>query len=67
MKIDAQYPIARNKVMVIDGETVITWPFNFSKAAEKNKESHEEGDTKKDQSEAEKERVRIIWLCCLPQ
>ena len=33
-KIDAQHAIAHNKVMIIDGETVITGSFNFTKAAE---------------------------------
>jgi len=33
-KIDARHAIAHNKVMVIDGETVITGSFNFTKAAE---------------------------------
>lgn len=32
--IDAQHAIAHNKVMIIDGETVITGSFNFTKAAE---------------------------------
>ena len=32
--IDAQHAIAHNKVMVIDGATVITGSFNFTKAAE---------------------------------
>lgn len=35
-KIDAQHAIAHNKVMVIDGETVITGSFNFTKAAEES-------------------------------
>ena len=35
-KIDAQHAIAHNKVMIIDGETVITGSFNFTKAAEQN-------------------------------
>jgi hypothetical protein len=35
-KIDAQHAIAHNKVMVIDGQTVITGSFNFTKAAEEN-------------------------------
>ena len=35
-KIDAQHAIAHNKVMVIDGETVITGSFNFTRAAEEN-------------------------------
>jgi phosphatidylserine/phosphatidylglycerophosphate/cardiolipin synthase-like enzyme len=40
VKIDAQHAIAHNKVMVIDGETVITGSFNFTKAAEeKNTEN----------------------------
>jgi phosphatidylserine/phosphatidylglycerophosphate/cardiolipin synthase-like enzyme len=36
VKIDAQHAIAHNKVMVIDGETVITGSFNFTRAAEEN-------------------------------
>jgi phosphatidylserine/phosphatidylglycerophosphate/cardiolipin synthase-like enzyme len=32
--IDAKHAIAHNKVMVIDGETVITGSFNFTKQAE---------------------------------
>ena len=36
MKIDAQHATAHNKVMIIDGETVITGSFNFTKAAEEN-------------------------------
>jgi phosphatidylserine/phosphatidylglycerophosphate/cardiolipin synthase-like enzyme len=32
--IDAKHAIAHNKVMIIDGETVITGSFNFTKAAE---------------------------------
>jgi phosphatidylserine/phosphatidylglycerophosphate/cardiolipin synthase-like enzyme len=35
-KIDAQHAIAHNKVMIIDGETVITGSFNFTKSAEEN-------------------------------
>lgn len=35
-KIDAKHAIAHNKIMVIDGETVITGSFNFTKAAEEN-------------------------------
>ncbi len=34
--IDAQHAIAHNKVILIDGETVITGSFNFTKAAEEN-------------------------------
>ncbi len=34
--IDAEHAIAHNKVMVIDGQTVITGSFNFTKAAEEN-------------------------------
>jgi phosphatidylserine/phosphatidylglycerophosphate/cardiolipin synthase-like enzyme len=34
--IDAQHAIAHNKVMVIDGLTVITGSFNFTEAAEDN-------------------------------
>jgi phosphatidylserine/phosphatidylglycerophosphate/cardiolipin synthase-like enzyme len=38
--IDARHAIAHNKVMVIDGDTVITGSFNFTKAAEsKNAEN----------------------------
>jgi len=38
--IDAKHAIAHNKVMVIDGTTVITGSFNFTKAAEeKNTEN----------------------------
>lgn len=36
VKIDAQHAIAHNKIMIIDGETVITGSFNFTKAAEEN-------------------------------
>jgi ABC-type branched-subunit amino acid transport system ATPase component len=36
VKIDAQHAIAHNKVMIVDGEVVITGSFNFTKAAEKN-------------------------------
>lgn len=32
--IDSEHKIAHNKVMVIDGETVITGSFNFTKAAQ---------------------------------
>lgn len=40
VKIDAQHSIAHNKVMIIDGESVITGSFNFTKAAEeKNAEN----------------------------
>ncbi len=35
--IDAQHETAHNKVMVIDGNTVITGSFNFTKAAEEDK------------------------------
>jgi phosphatidylserine/phosphatidylglycerophosphate/cardiolipin synthase-like enzyme len=34
VRIDAAHAISHNKVMVIDGETVITGSFNFTKAAE---------------------------------
>jgi phosphatidylserine/phosphatidylglycerophosphate/cardiolipin synthase-like enzyme len=34
--IDAQHAIAHNKVMIIDGQTVITGSFNFTKAAEQS-------------------------------
>jgi phosphatidylserine/phosphatidylglycerophosphate/cardiolipin synthase-like enzyme len=35
-KIDSQHAIAHNKVMIIDGGTVITGSFNFTKAAEES-------------------------------
>ena len=39
-RIDAAHAIAHNKIIVIDGETVITGSFNFTKAAEeKNAEN----------------------------
>ena len=34
--IDAKHSIMHSKVMIIDGETVITGSFNFTKAAEEN-------------------------------
>jgi phosphatidylserine/phosphatidylglycerophosphate/cardiolipin synthase-like enzyme len=34
--IDSKHAIAHNKIMIIDGETVITGSFNFTKAAEEN-------------------------------
>ena len=34
--IDAKHAIAHNKVMVIDGQTVLTGSFNFTKAAEES-------------------------------
>jgi len=34
VRIDAAHAIAHNKVMIIDGHTVITGSFNFTKAAE---------------------------------
>jgi phosphatidylserine/phosphatidylglycerophosphate/cardiolipin synthase-like enzyme len=34
--IDAKHAIAHNKVMVVDGDTVITGSFNFTNAAEKS-------------------------------
>ncbi len=40
VKIDSVHAIAHNKVMVIDGEIVVTGSFNFTKAAEeKNAEN----------------------------
>ena len=36
IKIDSAHAIAHNKVIIIDGETVITGSFNFTKAAEEN-------------------------------
>jgi phosphatidylserine/phosphatidylglycerophosphate/cardiolipin synthase-like enzyme len=38
--IDAEHAIAHNKIIIIDGETIITGSFNFTKAAqEKNAEN----------------------------
>ncbi len=37
VKIDAQHAVAHNKVMIIDGESVITGAFNFTRAAEEKK------------------------------
>ena len=34
--IDAKHPIAHNKIMIIDGETVITGSFNFTRQAEEH-------------------------------
>lgn len=34
VRIDAAHAIAHNKIMILDGETVITGSFNFTKAAE---------------------------------
>lgn len=34
--IDAKYAIAHNKIIIIDGKTVLTDSFNFSKAAEES-------------------------------
>ena len=40
VKIDSAHAIAHNKVMIIDGQTVITGSFNLAKAAEdKNPEN----------------------------
>jgi phosphatidylserine/phosphatidylglycerophosphate/cardiolipin synthase-like enzyme len=36
VRIDAKHAIAHNMIMVIDGETVITGSFNFTKAAEEH-------------------------------
>lgn len=36
VKIDAVHAIAHNKIMIIDGGTVVTGSFNFTKAAEEN-------------------------------
>ena len=36
VRIDSKHAIAHNKIMVIDGETVITGSFNFTKAAEEH-------------------------------
>jgi len=34
--IDAKHAIAHNKIMIIDGKTILTGSFNFTKAAEDN-------------------------------
>ncbi len=34
--IDAKHPIAHNKIIIIDGATIITGSFNFTKAAEES-------------------------------
>lgn len=34
--IDSKHAIAHNKIMIVDGKTVITGSFNFSKAAEES-------------------------------
>jgi phosphatidylserine/phosphatidylglycerophosphate/cardiolipin synthase-like enzyme len=34
--VDARHAIAHNNVMIIDGETVITGSFNFTRAAEES-------------------------------
>jgi len=40
LKIDSAHDIAHNKIMIIDGETVISGSFNFTKSAEdKNAEN----------------------------
>jgi phosphatidylserine/phosphatidylglycerophosphate/cardiolipin synthase-like enzyme len=40
MKIDTAHGITHNKIIIIDGETIITGPFNFTKEAqEKNAEN----------------------------
>ena len=36
VKIDAVHAIAHNKIVIIDGEAVITGSFNFTGAAEEN-------------------------------
>lgn len=36
VKIDSVHQIAHNKIMVIDGQTVMTGSFNFTKAAEES-------------------------------
>jgi phosphatidylserine/phosphatidylglycerophosphate/cardiolipin synthase-like enzyme len=36
VQIDAKHQIAHNKIMIIDGETVVTGSFNFTKAAEEH-------------------------------
>jgi phosphatidylserine/phosphatidylglycerophosphate/cardiolipin synthase-like enzyme len=36
VRIDARHAIAHNKIIIIDGEVVITGSFNFTKSAERN-------------------------------
>ena len=36
VKRDAQYAIVHSKIVILDGETVITGSFNFTKRAEEN-------------------------------
>ncbi len=36
VRIDAKHVIAHKKIMIIDGEVIITGRFNFTKAAEEN-------------------------------
>jgi phosphatidylserine/phosphatidylglycerophosphate/cardiolipin synthase-like enzyme len=36
VRIDARHAIAHNKVMIVDGHTVLTGSFNFTKSAEEN-------------------------------
>ena len=36
VQIDDKHQIAHNKIMIIDGETVITGSFNFTKSAEEH-------------------------------
>ncbi len=40
MSIDAKHAIAHNKVMVIDGQVVITGSVNFTKQAEETAEEY---------------------------
>lgn len=37
--IDSKHAIAHNKIMILDGKTILTGSFNFTKAAESNAEN----------------------------
>jgi len=61
VKIDAQHAIAHNKVMIIDGETVITGSFNFTKAAKEN--NAENLLVIRERGEGEKEESKVDIIC----
>ncbi len=44
--IDAKHQIAHNKIMIIDGETVITGSFNFTRQAEEHNAENLLGDSR---------------------
>jgi phosphatidylserine/phosphatidylglycerophosphate/cardiolipin synthase-like enzyme len=39
VKLDAAHPIAHSKVVVIDGETIITGSYNYTEQAKRNAEN----------------------------